>query len=448
MSNQEEFKGFQTNSDTDKPEQESGSAAMGNDPWADAGAVSSSSPATAATPDLDQSLPSLSGSTSQKLNKKGLVFLGCAAIVAVLMASVVYKKIFSGSKDSETPVAKEEVIDMPNRPELPRLPPADTTQTAMPQDLPQLPDMTSSAPLSEIPMGQTAGPGMNGLPNVAGIPPIMGQIDGGKTITLAERRATQSGSVYGGGGGGFGAGGGGAAAVNTAGGGGLFGGEAGNADAATANPVAPTGSVRRIRNPDALLVQGTYIRCALDTKIVSDVPGFTACVVTDPVYSMNGRKLLIARGSRVIGIYKQGDAGSLTDRVAIIWNRVVTPNGRDIELSSPGIDRLGGAGHPGQLDQHWGQRLGAALLVSMTADVFNYAGVKWGPTVTTTTKNSDGSITTSEDTFDSKTADVISKMPDQILSKTMNRQATVTINQGTILNIFAARDIDFSTVLD
>lgn len=195
-----------------------------------------------------------------------------------------------------------------------------------------------------------------------------------------------------------------------------------------------------------MLVRGTYIRCVLETKLNSQFSGPTSCVVTDPIYSANGRTLLIERGSRVFGDYRQDDAG-VHDRVAILWSRVLTPSGRDIQLNSPGIDSLGGTGHPGKYRSHWGSRLAAAILVSMTADVFNYAGVKYGPTVTTT-RNSDGTVTVSEDTFDSKTADAISKMPEQILAKTLNRPATVTINQGTLINIYTIKDVDFASVLD
>lgn len=443
MSDQEEFKGFQTGSNAGPSEYSGEPAAVENDPWADVDTTASST--QAATPDLDQTLPSLSGSTSQKLNKKGLIFLGIVAAVGFSMAAVIYKKIFSSSDQADR-VVKEEVVDVPNRPEPPRLPPVETQPTAMPQGLPELPppDMSSSMPVAEIPMAATP----NGLPTIPSVPQIMGQSDGEKPLTLAERRAIQSGSVFGSN---SGEGGGSAVPANySAGGaGGLFGAGGDSGGAASAKPAVATGNVRMIRNPDTLLLRGTYIRCALETRLVSDVAGYTSCVVTDPVYSMNGRKLLIERGSRISGVYNDGDLGNgVYDRAAVLWNRVVTPSGRDIQLDSPGIDMLGGAGHPGQLNEHWGQRLGAAILVSMVADAINWGMVQHGPTVTRTVVNSDGTVTSSEEAFQSKTVDNMSKMAEQILSKTMNRKATVTINQGTILNIYTARDVDFSSVMN
>lgn len=53
-----------------------------------------------------------------------------------------------------------------------------------------------------------------------------------------------------------------------------------------------------IRSPDALLVQGTYLRCVLETRIITDIAGYTSCLLTEPVYSINGRNLLLPKGSR------------------------------------------------------------------------------------------------------------------------------------------------------
>ncbi|MFX6949849.1 TrbI/VirB10 family protein, partial [Acinetobacter baumannii] len=41
----------------------------------------------------------------------------------------------------------------------------------------------------------------------------------------------------------------------------------------------------------------------------------------------------------------------------------------EIDLSSPGSDRLGTSGLPGHLDNRWGARIGAAFLLSFVKDV-------------------------------------------------------------------------------
>ncbi|WP_274602094.1 TrbI/VirB10 family protein, partial [Stenotrophomonas maltophilia] len=74
-----------------------------------------------------------------------------------------------------------------------------------------------------------------------------------------------------------------------------------------------------IRSPDALLVRGTYLRCVLETRIITDIAGYTSCLLTEPVYSINGRNLLLPKGSKIYGAYGGGPTGK---RVEVIWDRI------------------------------------------------------------------------------------------------------------------------------
>ncbi|MBB3228346.1 type IV secretion system protein VirB10 [Luteibacter sp. Sphag1AF] len=198
-------------------------------------------------------------------------------------------------------------------------------------------------------------------------------------------------------------------------------------------------SAMPLERADALLVRGTFIRCVLQTRIITDIPGFTSCVVNEPVYSFNGQRLLVPKGSRVMGKYGSEPNGA---RVAVIWDRVVTPTGIDVNMASPGVDNLGGAGHPGLYRAHWGSRIGAAMLISLLSDAFKYAAAEHGPPESTV---SNGVVT--QTPFQSNTADTVQDIAGQAVRKSANRPATVTINQGSIVSIYVARDIDFSGVI-
>ncbi len=200
-------------------------------------------------------------------------------------------------------------------------------------------------------------------------------------------------------------------------------------------------SAQYINKPDALLVRGTYIRCVLETRIITDLPGFTSCLVTEPVYSINGRRLLLPKGSKMLGSYNVQDPKF--PRVSVIWDRITTPNGIDVSMASPGMDNLGSAGHPGQLNSHWGSKISAALFISLLSDAFKYAGEKNGPTTTTVT--SGGQVI--EQPFQSNTARTVERLANQAVDRYSSRPATVTINQGTVVNIYVAKDVDFSSVL-
>jgi type IV secretion system protein VirB10 len=206
---------------------------------------------------------------------------------------------------------------------------------------------------------------------------------------------------------------------------------------------APT-NAQFMSNPNALLVRGTYLRCVLETRIITDIPGFTSCILTEPVYSVNGRQLLLPKGSKILGQYTQGDDGIA--RVAVVWDRIITPTGIDVTMSSPGVDGLGGAGHPGDYNAHWASKITSALLISLISDAFQWGAAEHGPT-SSTTYAGPGGTTVVEQPFQSATARSMERLANQALQKSAARPGTVTINQGSVVNVYVTQDVDFSSVL-
>ena len=163
---------------------------------------------------------------------------------------------------------------------------------------------------------------------------------------------------------------------------------------------------------------------------------------------MNGNKLLIPKGSKVSGQYKQESLES--GRVGVVWERVLTTDGLDIGLVSPGVDGLGAAGHPGHIDRHWGSRITAAVLISLIGDAVQIVSDKHvsdSSRTTTTINGTTGTVATQTNPYQSQTANTLQQLSRSALQEAANRQATITINQGELINIYASRDIDFSTVL-
>ncbi|WP_457321840.1 TrbI/VirB10 family protein, partial [Stenotrophomonas sp. P5_B8] len=144
------------------------------------------------------------------------------------------------------------------------------------------------------------------------------------------------------------------------------------------------------------------------------------------------------KGSKIYGAYGGGPTG---ERVEVIWDRITTPNGIDVAMSSPGIDQLGGAGHPGQYSAHWGSRIASALMISLIADAFKYAAAEHGPETTTVT----GSGLAVQSPYESATARSMERLANEAMSQ--RRPPTVTINQGTVVSVYVAKDVDFSDVL-
>jgi type IV secretion system protein VirB10 len=365
-----------------------------------------------AYPDLDAAVPVLRRRDLPRLNRKAVVFL--AGLIVLLMMAAAWMLHGAAAGDGTVRAPRKETVVIPQLP----------AQAVA--SLPPLP--LAGEPAAVAVMTSTPVPP---LPEQTPSPPPYPQAPPARAPTLMERRMENV--------------------------------EAGTAPPTALNPYSqaliagmppPPGApatgeeppvvaigtaAHIIEHPDALLVRGTYIRCVLETRIVTDIPGFTACVVTEATYSINGRSLLLPKGSKISGRY---DTDANGPRVAVVWDRITTPDGVDVSMASPGVDNLGGAGHPGDYDAHWGSRVSAALMISMISDVFKFEGEQHGPRSTTVTN---GVVT--QTPFESNSARTLQRLADQALDRSIGRPATVTINQGTLLNVYVARDVDFTAVL-
>jgi type IV secretion system protein TrbI len=129
-----------------------------------------------------------------------------------------------------------------------------------------------------------------------------------------------------------------------------------------------TTSSDRLRPPTSpyVLQAGSTIPAALVTGLRSDLPGQVVAQVTEPVYdSPTGRHLLIPQGSRLIGQY-DAEVGAGQERVLLVWNRLILPNGRSLVLErEPGADASGYAGLQDRVDNHWGRLFRAGLLSTL-----------------------------------------------------------------------------------
>lgn len=192
-------------------------------------------------------------------------------------------------------------------------------------------------------------------------------------------------------------------------------------------------SVQAALLPDRnfLITQGTFIDCALETAISSDLPGYISCRVTQDVYSTNGNVKLLDRGSKVVGQY-QGGLKRGQARIFALWNRVETPTGVIVSLDSPGTDALGRSGHGGYIDTHFWERFGGAILLSVIDDFGGYLAAK--------AADSDSAITVGSTTGTAQESAAIA------LENSINIPPTLYKNQGEHISIFVARDLDFSGV--
>ncbi|KVN48753.1 hypothetical protein WT12_08385 [Burkholderia territorii] len=196
----------------------------------------------------------------------------------------------------------------------------------------------------------------------------------------------------------------------------------------------PKVSATLIPNPSFTVKKGTPISCTLDTAINSDTLGFVSCTVSRPVYGMDGRVVLIDRGSTVDGEIAKGPERGKT-RAPVLWGRIVTPLHVAIQVNSPGTDTLGAAGLTGSIDNHYCERFCGAFLFSSMQDL-----IQGGMQALTNRSSGNTNIVLPQNTLNSgQTAAA------EILQQGRDVQSTFSKNQGDEISITVARDLDFSS---
>jgi type IV secretion system protein VirB10 len=212
-----------------------------------------------------------------------------------------------------------------------------------------------------------------------------------------------------------------------------------------ANPAAPTMEVAQrgtarisagtLGDRSLTLPRGTTFTCALKTKIISELSDPATCQVLRNVYSDDDRVLLIERGSHLDGEYSAHVNQGQT-RVAMIWSRLRLPNGVTVDLESPGTGPLGEAGVGGYVDNHWGQRIGGALLLTFIDDAVKIAVAE------AAARNNSTSVIVGGQ------SDATSQIASQVLANTINIPPTIYKLQGESVGIYVAKDVDFSSVYE
>jgi type IV secretion system protein VirB10 len=201
---------------------------------------------------------------------------------------------------------------------------------------------------------------------------------------------------------------------------------------------APQIKATYIGRLDSLIAQGKVIYAVLETAINTDLPGTLRAIITRDVYAESGKAVLIPKGSRVVGEY-QTQIKSGQNRVGIMWKRLIRPDGVDLQFDSPGVDQLGRSGVQGFLDNKFWLQIGAAVLTSyiVPALAAKIGGVDDKAITPTTTQGQAGSSQLQQSTQQ------FQQIAKDVIQKSISSEPTITIDQGTRINIFVNKDIIF-----
>jgi type IV secretion system protein VirB10 len=197
-------------------------------------------------------------------------------------------------------------------------------------------------------------------------------------------------------------------------------------------------------NMNYIVAQGKVIDAILETAINTDLPGPLRAIVSRDVYAESGREIMIPKGSRLIGSYNSGIERGQT-RVYVIWQRVIRPDGIDIQVDSPGVDSLGRAGVAGYVDNKYTEMFMASLLTSTVSIGLGIAADEaLSDSGTSQTNTSDGTTTSSGSAGSQAVLEGIRDFSDtseQILRGILEQEPTITVDQGTRIKVFVNRDL-------
>lgn len=182
-----------------------------------------------------------------------------------------------------------------------------------------------------------------------------------------------------------------------------------------------------IGNKATTMPTGTLIPAVLETPIDTARPGLVRAVVSQDARGFDGSRVLVPRGSRLIGEY-QADVRSGQNRVLVTWLRVIRPDGATIRLGSPASDPLGGAGVPGRVNTFFFERFAGAVLQSALSIGVNLAS-----------RPGNGSVIVGLPTGPLNNVVGQGLIPNDLRPK-------IKVRQGAKVNVFVARDLDFAGV--
>nr|WP_255429538.1 TrbI/VirB10 family protein [Ramlibacter albus] len=176
-----------------------------------------------------------------------------------------------------------------------------------------------------------------------------------------------------------------------------------------------------------VLRQGKIIPAILGRQVNSDLPGRLTAYVSSNVYDSNNN-LLIPKGSTLVGAYDSQVAVGQT-RLMFAFTRLILPNGYSFDLpAAQGVDMAGASGMSGDVNNHFLKMFGTSLLIAVLAD-------KGKQPSSVTQVGATGPATAA--------GQVLSDVSKTILERNRVIPPTITVDQGTRINVEVVADMVF-----
>jgi type IV secretion system protein VirB10 len=194
-------------------------------------------------------------------------------------------------------------------------------------------------------------------------------------------------------------------------------------NAPPANTDSPGGTYR--------LDEGTILETVLLNRLDGEFSGPVITQVANDVYSRAGLELLIPKGSRLLGEAREVN-GSDQRRLAILFHRLILPNGKAISLDKfRGLDQIGETGVVSKIDHHYLEIFGTSLALGAIgglAQIGSYGSYGYDPATG----------------FRVGFTERMGSSAEQVLAKFLNKYPTIQVLEGTRIQVILTNDLNLA----
>ena len=200
--------------------------------------------------------------------------------------------------------------------------------------------------------------------------------------------------------------------------------------------VGQTAYAELLKDPDYTIPAGTLIQCVLDTAINSQLLGFVRCHIPakEGVWNATGTGIMLDAGTTIVGQIRSGLMQG-QNRLFVLWTIARSPNNVVANLNSPAADALGRSGIPGDVDNHFWEKLATTAI---------YSFVGYGPQIVSSALQKNGGTNNNNNYMSFVTPQ--QNLAESVLNQQLNIPPTLTVSQGDKVSIFVGRNISFKKV--
>ena len=166
--------------------------------------------------------------------------------------------------------------------------------------------------------------------------------------------------------------------------------------------------------------EGSFLEAVLLTQLSGDFPGPVLAMVSVPFYSADRQRVLIPRGTRVVGMARAVQDRDQS-RLAVAFHRLLLPDGSWIDLEFTGLNQAGEGALRDQVDRHYFSTFAAAGAVGVVSGLALAGGSPFG--------------------LRAGVGQGLGQSATSVLDRFLNRLPTITIRAGHRLRVWFTSDV-------